>query len=215
MVLLGIVVLLTCNTLDRRQSLLQRHLIQQMEAGDGYRWLYQSDTLSIRALAEVVQGEVLFSHLAIMLHDSAVYANTTDRFSSQFDLLPIVRHLANCQHEVLMGIVPQADQYRILQLILNDTALVRTDTLPLFDGQHLNADRDAAIEFKGYWSNPLPYCLDCDSTYYNPQLFYEMSDTGFVLDAAATQNWASKHLGGFYGFRPDTLRVVPWVGEYE
>ena len=209
MLLFLVMVLLTCNTMNHEQSQEQRWLFKQEELGKGYRWLYQQQNIGIRALAHLKNDELFFKDFAIMVNDSTIYFNTTDLFTTQFDLLPIVRQLPNKQHEIQMGISPEPEQYRILQLIFTDTSITKTDTLPLFDGQHANADADTTMEFKGYWSNLEPYCFDCDSTYYNPQLYYEMLNTGFTLDTATTKQWIDTNYGTFNGFRPNKNLIVP------
>ena len=204
-----LVLLFTCNVMNKQQSEQQKWLHEQAQLGKGYRWLYQDSLLGVRALAKLVEGELFFEKMSIFLQDSVRYTNTTTLFTTQFDFLPIVQHLPNNQHEVLMGIVDTNQNYQILQIKLSPQLPTILDTLPFFDGQNTDIDKDGKVEFKGYLAADEPYCAECDSVYYNPLLFYEQGETGFCLDSALTRQWCQQHYGGFKGFYPNRKWIVP------
>ena len=45
---------------------------------------------------------------------------------------------------------------------------------------------DNIPEFATYQTDEVPYCLSCDSVYYNPLKIYELSKDGIVFDKEAT-----------------------------
>lgn len=113
-----------------------------------------------------------------------------------------------------MGFVSDMDyNVDMLQWIFDRRQLLSSDTLPLFDGNHTDADDDGIVEFSGFRGGISPYCFNCDSDYYRPKLFYELAPDGMRLDSSSTKNWAIKNYGAFYGFKTDTGKIVPLLHE--
>lgn len=216
LLLLFIACIFTCNTFGEKQSIFLAH-----EAGlnekTGKQRLVQEDNVVIEAQGKRVGEQIVYFDLNIFLFNKLVFADSVNMFTTERGLLPIVRQLKNDNkshqeqqpYEILIGLLPQPDQSCILRLIADAQQQYQLDTLPFFLGNHFNADSDSFLEFMGFLSPIKPYCSECDSAFYNPLLFYEMRDTGFVLDSATTQKWAKQHYGNFYGFRPDSTRIVP------
>lgn len=207
--MLAIVVLIfTCNTVKNPSDIFDQ---DETELGNGeMKWLAQSDSFSILAARWLKQGEVFYRNLKVLHQSDTIFADSTTAYYTNYGLLPIVRHLDNGKTEVLLGFVSDNDfQIDMLQMMFSPQKLLSIDTLPMFDGNHFDYDEDGQVEFSGFLGGFPTYCFDCDSDYYRPKLFYEMSLEGMAFDSIATKMWVEQTYGGFYGFTPDSSRVLP------
>lgn len=137
-----------------------------------------------------------------------IYHNDVKEFSDNkgFYLItangkfPMVRALEDDFVEILLAIRYEEGD-KVLQLITNGKILRREDMLPLFNTWE-DLDDDNIPEFATYQTDEVPYCLSCDSVYYNPLKIYELSKDGIVFDKEATRLWIEQYYGCFEGFNP-------------
>ncbi len=209
--LLAIIVLIfTCNTV-KDPSDIYSHEETDIEIGTGeLKWLSHTDTYSILAAKWVKEGEVFYRNLKVLYQSDTIYADSTTAYYTNYGLLPIIRRLDNGKTEILIGFVSDSDfQIDMLQLMFDGSNIPTIDTLPMFDGNHFDYDEDGEVEFSGFLGYFPSYCFNCDSDYYRPKLFYEMSPTGMTFDSIATKMWVEKTYNVFYGLTPDSTRILP------
>lgn len=180
--------------------------IQQNE--ETYK-LLQSGNIDIKAVSLPIADEMLYHHLSVTANKQELFSDTTNLFTNQQGLLPIMRQLPDRNYEILLGMAQGYDHNLVLRLITNEKEVLQRDTLPMFENSIADADGDTAVEFAGFLDKPILYCQNCDSTYYNPMMIYEVSSHGFRFDNIATYDWIMANYGVFYGFKPQNDLVVP------
>ena len=196
-----IVSTIICNT--------QRGEKQQKERVD---WSFLGDDVLIYADKYSFSdgSKPIYKNIEVVVEGANLYKNKTSDFVSNFGVLPIVRKTSTNQIEFLLGFKDTRNE-KILRLISEtkqgSNQIVLQDTLPLFGVGHQDLDEDGIIEFSGFLEHYPPHCVDCDSVYYNPLLFYEMQDHAFVLDTPTTRNWINENYQEFRGFKPDPRLV--------
>lgn len=209
--LLIVLLIFTCNTVKQTPDY---PYFEHPESGESEQiaWLAKGDTLSVGATRQFIESEVFYKNLFVLYLSDTLFTDTSATlYYTNYGLLPIVRTLSNGNTEVLMGFVSDNTDFAVdmLQWVFSPTALLSSDTLPLFDGNHTDADKDGIVEFSGFISTLAPYCFGCDSDYYRPRLFYEMTSLGMQLDSSATRQWAQKTYGTFLGLKPDSTQILP------
>ncbi|QQS27529.1 MAG: hypothetical protein IPM47_11515 [Sphingobacteriales bacterium] len=211
LVVLGIIVLLfTCNTQKVPGDMFGNDDHQSLPGHGEKKWLVQTDSFSVVAERWIQNGDVYYRNLNVLNHTDTIFTDSITIYYTNFGLLPIVRNLNNGLTEMLMGFVSDKDyQTDILQFKFSGNDLISTDTLPMFDGNHVDYDNDGQVEFSGFKGYFPTYCFDCDSDYYRPKLFYEMSEDGMTFDSIASKLWSEQTFGSFHGFLPDSNLVVP------
>lgn len=172
-------------------------------------WKFMDDlcTISAREVGNISKGEMIYKDIKIDLKDQTMFENEQLMMFTNFGLLPIVRSIKRDNIEILLGIkAPEID--KIHRLIINEKQIIISDTLPLLKGVHDDVDKDGIVEFSGFMNNFESYCSNCDSIYYNPLLYYEMTKNGFTFDSLATTNWINKHYSNNFGFKADKSKIV-------
>lgn len=208
--ILIVLLIFTCNTVKQSPDY-PYYEHPEMGKNGQTAWLAKSDTISLGATRHFIDSEVFYKNLFVCYFTDTIFTDTSATlYYTNYGLLPIVRTLNNGNTEVLMGFVSDTRNNSIdmLQWVFSPTNLLSSDTLPLFDGNHTDADKDGIVEFSGFISFP-PYCFGCDSDYYRPRLFYEMTPAGMHLDSSATRQWAQKTYGTFLGIKPDSTQIFP------
>lgn len=195
------VLVFTCNTSNEP--------ISEETASTSQVEIAKSDNFKLTADPTYVNQYTYYKNLQFTVNNRVVYTDSNHLFSTYYGILPIIRELNNGAVELLMGFEVEDDYLNILQVIANDNGLIKKDTTPLFEGDHADMDEDGLIEFGGYLSHLDIYCMDCDSTYYNPKLFYEMSEEGMRFDESFTKKWIMDNYGVFHGFESSQKFIVP------
>lgn len=195
---LMIVLLFTCNTVPESRQMEEVWLVNTARVGVVAKRATTSYSNSTR-----------YQNLSIFIDSNLVYHNPRDYFDMHFGLLPIVQPLSDEVTELLLGFWNQKFQTKILRLQCNNKRVLYQDTLPAFNAHPTDLDRDRREEFSGYLAENEVYCVGCDSAYYNPLLFYEITKNGVQLDSAVTKKWIEEHYDSFYGFRPNKKLIVP------
>jgi len=193
----------TCNTISVTPTSNDLILQEGVE-----KCLAKSDNVAVFGQRTFVNDEVFYRNLSIFIEEELVYYNSTTLFSTYYNILPIMRSLPNGQQEILIAFADSPKHLKTLRLLGTKHNVFVQDTLPLFTSTHHDVDRDGTTEFSGYLEPTRPYCIGCDSAYYNPLLTYELRKTGIYFDSLTTRQWIGKHYQHFYGFVPDTTLVV-------
>jgi hypothetical protein len=157
-VLLFIIVsLLTCNTIKTPQH--NSNFID-----DAPKWLAQSNRVQMLGYKIFTDNNIFYHNLSIHIDNKEVYHNPNALFSTYYDILPIIRELKTDNIEVLIAYADDVNYHlKILRLLFHQHALIKQDTLPLFNGSHTDTDQDGYVEFSGFLSPNKPYCIGCDS----------------------------------------------------
>jgi len=165
-------------------------------------WAFFDSTIVITASPKgKLNGEAVFKNLNIIENGKNVFTNNKLIFKTHKDILPICRELRNEDKECLLAF-KEKNGDKMLRLQFNSIGINALDTLPLLQFDHRDNDNDGIIEMGGFMHTKLTYCFNCDSVYYNPKLYYEMTDDGFKLDSLATKKWINRYYSDFYGYVP-------------
>ena len=84
--------------------------------------------------------------------------------------------------------------------------MIQSQILPVFGSkpEYINGRN----VYSGYLNIADKPCNDCDSGYYNPILYYQVTENGIFLDSTITIMKNTIKWGGFYGFEISD-RVLP------
>jgi len=97
---------------------------------------------------------------------------------------------------------PGVDKWYIIQIENGK----KKNEVVLPEGSISDFDDDGKYELGGYRIIEA-YCRNCDSAYYNPPVYYELSD-GFPFDSIAVQSAAKNMFGQFFGYSQDYNVIV-------
>ncbi|HRI27754.1 MAG TPA: hypothetical protein PK239_08010 [Chitinophagales bacterium] len=212
LVILVITILLfTCNTVKHPSYLYPNYSdTSDLGLNGEQTFLAKGENLTLSATRWIHNGEVYYRKISVLSNSDTIFRDSTTAYYTNYGLLPILRLLPNGNTEVLIGFVSDK-QFNIdmLRYVFSHEALLLTDTLPMFEGNHLDYDQDGQVEFSGFKGQFPTYCFDCDSDYYRPKLFYEMTPEGMLFDSTATKLWIERTYGVFMGFTPDSTKVIP------
>ncbi len=204
---LMVILAIICNTTDHT---IQNEVQQSRRSHLYDNWLYQGGDVGILAEQRLDLDKPYFKSLHIIVNRTPVWSSDSSTiFTNRNGVLPIVRDLKEAGTEILIGYSERFRQDKIILLTFFNEQLVRQDTLPMFDKNHQDMDKDGLIEFRGKLGYFPSYCRLCDSTYYNPELSYEMTDIGFILDSLETRRWIMQNYGEFHGYKASSEIVVP------
>lgn len=155
--------------------------------------------IELRAtLVEDFGDEQIFSSLKILRNGKTIYQNDTDtRFVLDKKKYPKVLKLDSALFVVLVEIWDTPDINKLLAVYVNNSSVIRTDILPFFS-QEYGAKPTILSGVMNIIEVP---CLDCDSSFYQPVLYYRVSSKGIILDSSLTIRKNTEYYGTFLGFQ--------------
>lgn len=103
---------------------------------------------------------------------------------------------------VYLKIFDAPDYNKLFGFVIANNKIVKRDTLPFIQPKNKK-------KYFGILHITETPCDNCDSCYYNPQLFYSLTSRGFVLDSVLTIEENRKFWGKFYGFNQRLDLIIP------
>lgn len=143
---------------------------------------------------------LIYTNIEIWIDSKLVFRDTTlTEYFFEMGRGPKARKTINDEFEVVLPVFDAPDFNKLWVFYFKDGLLIKKEVLPFFDKDSEDLDRDGKKE---YWG--IMHVIDAyensDSCYYNPTLYYEITDVGIQLDSTLTIEKNSKFWGGFYGF---------------
>lgn len=123
------------------------------------------------------------------------------------NIWPQARKVENGIYEVVIEVFDAPDINKLHAFYFKGNNLINTKVLPFFGSMPEDINYDGSKEFFGVMhisdahENP-------DSCYYNPVLYYKVSNSGIDLDSSLTIQMNKKIWGDFYGFEQNEI-ILP------
>ena len=95
-------------------------------------------------------------------------------------------------------------------LTLTGDSITETKLLPYFENEFINHDKDLNLETYSFEDYNEAYCTNCDSSYYNPILFYEVQESSIEIDSILTVATYNTAKIPFHGFS-QSEKIVPTI----
>lgn len=119
---------------------------------------------------------------------------------------PQARKLRNNRFEILLEEFDGPDIDKTLAIYLKDGKFESAKLLPFF-GNAPEEDIDGKKEYHGILNTIEGYSND--SCYYDPMLYYYITEDGIMLDSLVTRQKISDRWGKFYGYERSDKIVLP------
>jgi len=153
----------------------------------------------------------LGSNIEIWKEDTRLYKDTTQteyRFLCD-SAFTKVRQLKDGRFEILLEVFDAPDLDKLFAIYLKGNKYAGKEIFPYFEKPPSNMDDDGNLECSGVMDIIDAYENSDDSCYYNPTLYYEITDLGIKLDSALTIKKNKEYWGDFYGFDRTYEIVLP------
>lgn len=148
-----------------------------------------------------------YTHIQIWVSNQKVYEDTTEtEYLFDNKEWPKVIKTPNGTCLLYLKIFDAPDFNKLHQFTISNSKLTKMDTLPYF--YEPTKEIDGERVYCGILNVVETPCSNCDSCYYNPKLYYKLTENGILLDSLLTIKMNTKQWKGFYGFnqRIDIVR---------
>jgi len=155
-----------------------------------------------------------YSGIEIWKEKEVVYADTsaTEYFFDSKTYHRVFK-LKNGHELVLISVFDAPDLNKTAGFYFENSRFIKMEVYPDFLSSDCDTDTDGKPEFAGLLNNSESPCSSCDSCFYNPTLYYELTDSGLNLDSSLTRERNTKIWGSFYGFYQTDI-VLPCPRDY-
>lgn len=141
-----------------------------------------------------------YTHIEIWMNSKLVFKDTTlTEYLFGDTQWPQARKLKTGEYEVLIPVFDAPDFNKLKAYYIRNDSMMRSTILPYFDVFPKDYNNDGRKEYVGIMNITEAYANN-DSCYYNPALYYEVSDWGIKLDSNLTIEMNKKSWGDFFGF---------------
>ena len=140
-----------------------------------------------------------YMHIQIWLFNKKLYEDTS-KTEYLFDNKewPKAFKVNDRKYLIYLKVFDAPDFNKIYQFTISNYKVIRKDILPYFYEPPLTINSQKV--YFGTLNIVEPPCDNCDSCFYNPRLYYEMTDKGLILDSNLTIHMNKKIWAGFFGF---------------
>lgn len=150
-------------------------------------------------LTKEYHDNLTYRHIQIWILNKKVFEDTTEtEYLFDNKEWPKLIKASDDVYLIYLKIFDAPDFDKLYQFTISNSKLIKTEIIPYFyqpakeiDGKKVYYGTLHIIETP---------CNNCDSCYYNPQLFYELTEKGIILDSALTIKMNLEQWKGFYGF---------------
>lgn len=150
-----------------------------------------------------------YSHILISKGNETIFQDTT---SNEYKFLcnafyTKARKLNDNRYEILIEEFDGPDIDKTLALYIKNNRYEKAQILPYFAASPEDIDQDGKKECYGIVQTMDAY--GNDSCYYNPTLYYEITDDGILFDSVLTKKKIIEMWGGFYGYLQSDRIILP------
>jgi hypothetical protein len=150
----------------------------------------------------------IYSHIEIWIDSKKVFSDTsTTEYLFDNKGWPQARKINNGGYEILIEVFDAPDFNKLQAWYFKDYLLVKMKVLPFFDKKPEDVDNDGMKEYSGVMHIADAY-ENSDSCYYNPILYYQITNQEIDMDSTLTIKMNKKIWGEFYGFE-QSEKVIP------
>ncbi|MBT3934149.1 MAG: hypothetical protein HOF35_07805 [Bacteroidetes bacterium] len=167
--------------------------IPTLDLGHGFT-IEGSDIETYRKYGVFTKLEILRDGIVIYDYDNV------DEFNIEKLEVYLIPLKEENEFEILFEEHQPPSKSRLIKLYIKNNNVMSREQVPSFEREATNLDDDKNLEFAGYWNWTEPLDDKNEFTYYNPILFYEITDLGLRLDTILTQNVNVYIYGNFNGF---------------
>ncbi len=177
--------------------------------GVGFKEIKVIDGITIQIpLIEKFDQNHTYKHIQIWLSDKKVFEDTSEtEYLFDDNDWPKVIKISNVKYLVYLKVFDAPDLNKLYKYEISHSQTLLTEILPFFYNGPLKIS--GHIEYSGILSIVETPCENCDSCYYNPRLFYKITNRGFLLDSVVTIMMNKKQWNGFYGYSQRTDIILP------
>jgi len=145
----------------------------------------------------------LSTRVRLFKNGKVIFSDTDHEITPQDKMYPMVLHFVD-HDEILLNFDQRPSKDLVLRLFIREKSVIKTDTLPSFDGGPNDFAGDGQPRFNATWDNgeQSEDSLGRQLTFYLPILFYKVTHEGLNLDSAMTRIYNKSVYGKFYGFEP-------------
>lgn len=162
--------------------------------------LQKDVNIVIPVIEKDFNDSLTYTHIEIWVDSKLVFKDTTlTEYLFGDKQWPQSRKLKTGEYEVLIPVFDAPDFNKIKALYFRNDSTTRSIILPYFDDFPKDYNNDGREEYVGVMNITDAY-ENNDSCYYNPALYYQMSDWGIKLDSNLTIEMNKKSWGVFLGF---------------
>lgn len=160
--------------------------------------------------SKAISKDSTYMRIEIYNGTNLVYKDTslTD-YIFKNENLPYGRKLLNGDYEILLKVFGATDYDKIIGFYIIGNTLEKKIEFPDFSNEFVINELTKYSILSGYMSSSESPCLNCDSCYYNPKLYYRFGDNGIYLDSLLTISENKKIWGGFFGYYLTEKVVLP------
>ncbi len=178
------------------------HLNKEFRLGDEFK-------IVIPVTEDKVDSLLTYSGIEIWKGKKLVYTDTgaTEYFFNSKAYHRVFK-LENGNELVLISVFDAPDLNKIAGYYFENSKLIKLEVYPDFLSSDCDTDNDGKPEFAGLLNISESPCSSCDSCFYNPTLYYELTESGLDLDSSLTRERNKKIWGSFYGFSQTEI-VLP------
>lgn len=148
-----------------------------------------------------------YMNIQIWVLNQKVFEDTTEtEYLFDDKEWPKVIRTSDGSHLLYLKIFDAPDFNKLYQYTISNSKILKTDVLPYFYQPAKEIDgKKISYGILNIAETP---CNNCDSCYYNPQLYYQFTENGILLDSTLTIKMNTEKWKGFYGFnqRNDIIR---------
>ncbi|MDP1726652.1 MAG: hypothetical protein Q8M15_07700 [Bacteroidota bacterium] len=149
-----------------------------------------------------------YTNVSLMFGNELLFHDTGYEIKLLCNNYPKIKNLKNNQYLIFLEIFDAPDINKLLVINIKDGKYIKQQLLPFFDTDPSNLDIDENMEFQGTM-NTIEGFGSGDSCYYNPELYYELTDQGIELDTILSKKMITKVWGGFYGYEQSDKIILP------
>jgi hypothetical protein len=163
--------------------------------------------IMIPTLGEKFDSCKHYMNFEVWLKNKKIYKDTTQneyRFLCNKSYTT-VRRLVDNRYELLIEMFDGPDIDKSFVLYVKNKKLEGIKLLPFFEDAPEKID--GKMEYHGIMHTIDGY--QNDSCFYNPTLYYSITDHGIILDTLVTKRRNSEIWGGFYGFEQSDKIILP------
>lgn len=142
-----------------------------------------------------------YMSLQLKKGNKTIFYDTSREYQFDSSLYPICRKLQNNKIELLLGVNNRPSMNYFLHLIIQNSIIIRIDSLPQFLAKPKIMGNDGVLEYAGIWDYYEEWGKDSALLMpYVPILFFKFRENGIILDSAMTIKINTGIYGKFEGY---------------
>jgi hypothetical protein len=151
-----------------------------------------------------------YLYLQLLHNDKLIYVDTSE---SEYEFIdtsyPKIFQVDTNSYQILLPTNNRPGKNKLMQFLVVNDKVVNQEVYPLFEDEPSDVNNDGVLEYSDYLDDGQG--IDIDKmyiVYYNPILFYTITNKGIKLDSSLTIDENIEMYGKFYGFKLDYNIII-------